>query len=154
MHLSSRLPTIVVLVALAACTGQQQFAGPPYEAVADVRQTMELIIDPAADVIWKSAGSIVSAAGEQDLAPTTPEAWAGVKAAAAVLTESGNLLMLPGRSAGPDWNRHAGDLIGAGKLAIAAAQQQDAGALFDAGGRIYEVCLACHSQYLVGDSAQ
>jgi hypothetical protein len=142
MHLSLRLPTIVALVALAACTGQQQSSGPPYEAVADVRQTMELIIDPAADIVWDSAGSVVSAAGEQDLAPATPEAWARVAAAAAVLTESGNLLLMPGRSAGPDWDEHASDLIGAGKLAMAAAQQQDANALFDAGGRIYEVCQA------------
>jgi hypothetical protein len=77
-----------------------------------------------------------------------------VEAAAAVLTESGNLLMMPGRSAGPDWDKHSRALISAGKHATAAAQHQDAGALFDAGGRIYEVCLACHTQYLADDSAQ
>ena len=71
-----------------------------------------------------------------------------------MLTESGNLLMMPGRSAGPDWNEYAGDLIRAGKLAMAAAQQQDANALFDAGGRIYQVCLACHNQFPVDNSAQ
>jgi hypothetical protein len=154
MRLPLRLMTIAVLAALASCARPQPAAEPQYEVVADVRQTMELIIDPAADVIWDSAGSVVSAAGEQDLAPASPEGWARVEAAAAVLAESGNLLLMPGRSGGPDWDRHAGDLIAAGKLAMAAAQRQDADALFEAGGRIYEVCLACHSQYLVDDSAQ
>ena len=154
MHLTLRLLTIGLLFALASCARQQQTTSPPYEVAIDIRHTMELIIDPAADMIWDSAGSVITAAGEQDLAPTTPEGWAKVEAAAAVLTESGNLLMIPGRSAGPDWNEHASGLISTGKLAMAAAQQQDASALFDAGGRIYQVCLACHNQYLPDNNAQ
>jgi len=154
MHLTLRLLTIGFLVALASCNKQQQATSPRYEVVTDVRHTMELIIDPAADIIWDSAGSIITDAGEQDLAPATLDAWANVEAAAAVLTESGNLLMMPGRSAGPDWDEHASGLISAGKLAMAAAQQQDANALFDAGGGIYQVCLACHNQYLLENSAQ
>jgi hypothetical protein len=154
MHCTLRLLIIGFLVTLAACEKQQQATTPRYELTTDVQHTMELIIDPAADVIWDSAGSIITAAGEQDLAPATPEGWANVEAAAAVLAESGNLLMMPGRTAGPDWDEHASSLISAGKLAMAAAQQQDASALFDAGGRIYQVCLACHNQYLIDDSAQ
>jgi hypothetical protein len=154
MHCTLRLLIIGFLVTLAACEKQQQATTPRYELTTDVQHTMELIIDPAADVIWDSAGSIITAAGEQDLAPATPEGWANVEAAAAVLAESGNLLMMPGRTAGPDWDEHASNLISAGKLAMAAAQQQDASALFDAGGRIYQVCLACHNQYLIDDSAQ
>jgi len=154
MHLTLRFLTIGLLTAQVACSRQPQASSPPYEAVTDVRRTMELIIDPAAEVVWDSAGSVITEAGEQDLAPASPEAWAKVEAAAAVLTESGNLLMMPGRSAGPDWDEHARALIRGGELATAAAQQQDAGALFDAGGRIYEVCLACHTQYVADDSAQ
>jgi len=115
---------------------------------------MELIIDPATDVIWSSAGSIITDAGEQDLAPTTAEEWAEVESAAAVLAESGNLLMMPGRSAGSDWNEYARGLISSGKLAMVAAEQQDADALFDAGGLIYQACLACHNQYLVEQDTQ
>jgi hypothetical protein len=149
MHLTLRLLTIGFLVALASCAEQRQATRPQYEVVTDIHHTMELIIDPATDIIWSSAGSIITDAGEHDLAPTTLEDWAKVEAAAAVLTESGNLLMMPGRSAGPDWNEYASDLISVGKLAMAAAQQQDASALFNAGGDIYQVCLACHNQYLV-----
>jgi hypothetical protein len=154
MPFTLRLLTIGSLVALVACAREPQAARPQYEAVADVRQTMELIIDPAADLVWDSAGTVITDTGEQDLAPATPEAWAGVEAAAAVLAESGNLLLMPGRSAGPGWDLHARDLISAGKLAMTAARQQDADALFDAGGRIYEVCLACHEQYPADDGAE
>jgi hypothetical protein len=107
MHLTLRLLTIGFLVALISCAKQQQATSPQYDVVTDIQHTMELIIDPAADIIWSSAGSIITDAGEQDLAPATLEAWAKVEAAAAVLSESGNLLMMPGRSAGPDWNEYA-----------------------------------------------
>ncbi len=152
MQLASRILTIGLLVTLAACGQQQQATGPQYEVATDIRHTMELIIDPAADMIWDSAGSIITAAGEQDLAPATIEGWARVEAAAAVLAESGNLLMMPGRSAGTDWNEYASSLISTGKLAMAAAEQKNADALFDAGGQIYQVCLACHNQYLIDGS--
>ena len=67
--------------------------------------------------------------------------------AAATLAESGNLLMLPGRAIGDDWVEYAQGLVSASELALAAARAQDADALFDAGGRIYQVCRACHNQY-------
>ena len=144
---------MAILLALASCTNQEQAAGPQYEIVMNMYHTMELIIDPAADIIWSSAGSITTEAGEEDLAPTTPEGWTEVEAAAAVLAESGNLLMLPGRSAGPDWDKFSRELTRTSKLAIAAAQQQDANALFDAGGHIYQACLGCHNQYLINSGA-
>ena len=153
MNLQTRLLTMCLLITLASCGGQQQTPNPKYEVVADIHHTMELIIDPAAEIIWSSAGSIITSEGEQDLAPGSDEAWITVEAAAMVLAESGNLLMMPGRSAGEDWNAFSRDLIAAGKLATVAAQHQDADALFDAGGSIYQACLACHNQYLVEDSA-
>ena len=134
---------------VAACTEQPATSGPQYQVVTDIHHTMELIIDPAADLIWSSAGSIITNAGEQNLAPTTADEWQKIEAAAAILAESGNLLMMPGRSAGADWNRYSKELISSGKLGVVAAEQQDADGLFDAGGAIYQACLACHNQYLV-----
>jgi hypothetical protein len=137
------------LLLLAACENNPPPVNTPYQFVNDVHHTMELIVDPAADVIWGSAGTIITEEGRRELAPTTDEGWHKVEAAAAVLTESGNLLMMPGRSAGEDWMEYSAGLIEAGKLAMKAAQDQDSDALFDAGGRIYQVCLACHNQYWV-----
>lgn len=123
-----------------------------YQPVTDIRQTMEWLLDPAADVIWDSAGTIITAQGQQELTPTTEEGWAKVVHAAAILAETGNLLMMPGRSAGEDWNEYSRGLVEAGKVALKAAQEQDADALFDAGGRIYQVCKACHNQYWIEDA--
>jgi len=154
MHIILRLLTVGFLAALASCAGQHQAINPRYEVVTDVHHTMELIIDPVSDLIWSSAGSIVTDAGEEDLAPTTAEAWLKVETAAAVLAESGNLLMMPGRSAGEDWDNHSRNLTRAGKLALAAAEQRDADALFESGGLIYQACSACHSQYLIDHDAR
>ncbi len=139
----------ILILPLAACTQEPSTAAPPYTAVTDVHHTMELILDPAADVIWASAGTIITAEGRQELAPTTDEGWHLVEQNAAVLAETGNLLMMPGRAAGEDWVEYSHGLIEAGTLAMKAAQDQDADALFDAGGRIYQVCLACHNHYWV-----
>jgi len=125
-------------------TGRQ-----PYQVVTNTHQTMSWILDPAADVIWDSAGTIITAQGSEELAPTSDEGWAEVVSAAAVLTEAGNLLMMPGRAAGDDWIEYSRGLVGAGQLALQAAEAQDSDALFDAGGRIFQVCKACHAQYWV-----
>ena len=62
--------------------------------------------------------------------------------------------MLPGRALGDDWVEYSRGLIDAGELALLAAQQQDKKALFDAGGQIYQVCLACHNQYWTDEGTQ
>ena len=146
----------VALCALLAACGETgpsaaTSAEPPYQSIINIHQTMAWILDPAAEVIWDSAGTIITAQGHQELAPTTDEGWTEVLHAAATLTEAGNLLMMPGRAAGDDWIEYAQGLTAAGQLAIKAAQDQDDEALFEAGGRIYQVCRACHDQYWIED---
>lgn len=154
------LLTVAVMVPLLSACAEQNLptdsnqaplsdAQHPYQVVTNIHQTMSWILDPAADVIWDSAGTIITAQGSEELAPTTDEGWAEVVNAAAVLTEAGNLLMMPGRAAGDDWIEYSRGLVAAGQLALQAAEAQDSDALFDAGGRIYQVCKACHAQYWV-----
>jgi len=119
----------------------------PYKLAVNTNETMEWVLEPLADVIWDSAGFIIDAEGETDLSPTTEDAWNNVVYAAATLSEAGNLLMLPGRSMGADWNEYSAGLVTASKGALDAALKRDADALFDAGGNIYQVCRACHNQY-------
>lgn len=148
----STYPVLVLAALLAGCAEPPAPGAPPhYREVTTVKQTMAWILDPAADVIWDSAGTIITAGGSEDLAPTTDEGWDTVLHAAAIVTEGGNLLMMPGRSAGDDWREYAAGLVAAGELAIEAAEARDADALFEAGGRIYQVCRACHNQYWVTD---
>ena len=138
----------IVSLGLSAC-GESP---PPatFEPVHDVRETMRLVLDPAADVIWDSAGEIVTLDGVEDLAPTTDEGWLRVAHAAAVVAESGNLLMLPDRALDrDDWAEISRGMVRVGMQARDAAEAQDADALFEAGGRLYNVCVSCHQQYWV-----
>ncbi len=143
---------IVLLITfsfLTACNQTANIEQPDYQVVLDAHHMMEWVLDPAVDVIWDSAGSIITAEGVQDLSPTTDAGWEEVERQSAILAEAGNLLMMPGRSAGADWDSYSSDLIKTGKLSMAAAAARDKEALFDAGGEIYQVCLACHNQYWV-----
>jgi hypothetical protein len=106
-------------------------------------------LEPAADRIWDSAGFVITVEGEVDLQPTTDEGWFAVEHAATVVAEGGNLLMLEGYAADAgDWVEYAQGLSRAALKARAAAEQQNADALFAAGGEIYSVCKACHNRYM------
>ncbi|NJN50876.1 MAG: hypothetical protein HC809_02920 [Gammaproteobacteria bacterium] len=118
-----------------------------------MKDTMNWVLDPAADVIWASAGSVITIDGETDLAPTTDEGWNAVRHSAAIVAETGYLLAQPGRAVDTnEWVEIANGLTRAGMLALEAAQAHDKEALFDAGARIYSVCVACHQQYIAADA--
>ena len=142
----------LLLAALLSGCGTRQLsargeAAAAYEPITDVHQTMAWILMPAAEVIWDSAGTIITAEGQTELAPTTPEGWDNVRNHAAIVAETGNLLMMPGRAAGADWNAYARGLHASGRQALAAAEARDADALFEAGGELYQACVACHARY-------
>lgn len=130
-------------------------AGAPFHVQLGVQQVMNWIIDPNADVIWESVGTIITEQGRQELQPKTDEDWAAVRNSAAVLVESGNALMLDGRAFDrEEWMRAARGMSDAATTAIEAAEAKDVDALFDAGGAIYEACTACHAQYAIGLQAR
>ena len=84
-----------------------------------------------------------------DLRPTTEEGWLNVINAATVVAEGGNLLLINGYSVNEaDWAAYSKGLTLAALKARQAAESQDADALFDAGGEIYNVCRACHNRYI------
>jgi hypothetical protein len=122
--------------------------GPAPEAVADVKQVMTAILEPAADVYWDAAGTIIDTLGVRDLAPTTDDEWLAVSNAALMIAESGNLLMLEGRARDRGrWMRLSRALVATGRTAMTAAASRDPAAVLDAGGQVYEACTACHAAY-------
>lgn len=145
---------ILILFLLSACSPQEQAKQAesiPFNPTGDVRYTMEWVLDPAAFHLWRSAGSIITAEGTRDLAPTTDDGWLAVQHSAAVVAETGNLLLMPSRARDQkDWQVFSLGLVEAGLLAKSAAENHDADALFDAGGQIYRVCSSCHSIYIQG----
>ena len=111
---------------------------------------MTAVVDPAADVIWGSVGTIVDEKGTEERAPKTDEEWAAVLNSAFVITESGNLMMMGSRAKDTgEWMRQSQALIDVGMKAIKAAEARDKDAVFTVGGDIYEVCAECHKTYMV-----
>ena len=139
-----------IAIALFLCGCRAAPAPPPFRAVADIKQLMNSVIDPAADVIWGSVGTVVSAEGTEERAPKTDEEWAAVLNSAFVMTESGNLMMIGSRAKDADeWIRQSQALIDVGVRTIKAAEAKDKDAIFTLGGEIYDVCANCHQTYLV-----
>ena len=90
---------------LAACSAPEESdsntasTGTSFNTTLDVAQVMTLVLEPASDILWDSGGWVLDAAGYEELYPTTDEGWDYVRAQAAVVVESGNMLALPGRTA-------------------------------------------------------
>lgn len=148
----------VLVPTLGACRGEAP-ADLPVQPVGDIHDTMTWVLDPAADAIWGSAGFVLTADGEEDLAPTTDEGWARVRHGAAVLAESGNLLLmphlLPADDVSPEpWIEYARGMTRIAQQAIEATEARDADALFEIGANLYNVCVACHQLYMRAEAEQ
>jgi hypothetical protein len=123
---------------------------PSYTKAHDVKQLMAVVVQPQADVFWKSAGTVTDATGQHDLRPTTDEAWLRAQSAAATLTEMGNLLQTrlysEGRS--KDWMQFSQALSQIGMKAEKAVKDRvSEDEIFEIGGTVYNVCTACHQVY-------
>ena len=121
---------------------------PPFDTTISVKDLMANMMDPTADVVWGSVGTIMTKEGTFDKSPQTDDEWNNVKAHAIMLVEGGNLLMLPARSGGnQEWVQMAQDLITQSKRMITAAEKHDKVAVFDVGADIYDRCVNCHKKF-------
>ena len=141
------LVRVGMLLFLTACANP-----PPFRPVVDTRQLMSAVIDPQADVLWASVGSIITEEETVDFFPRNEAEWTAVRNATVMLMESGNLLMMGERAIDDgDWMRMANDFVDAGELAFDAASKQDPDAIFAIGADVYDACNNCHTKYWVGD---
>jgi hypothetical protein len=141
----------------------------PYEATATIQDLMDSEIDPAADFIWASVGTVITKSGRQDRRPHTEAQWVELRRRAITLVEATNLLVMPGRriairkfpSAGPgvlssdeierklnvdrpSFNAFALALREVGLKVLAAVDKRDVAALSENGEALDEACEACH----------
>jgi hypothetical protein len=154
IDVSLRRIAALVLLGLVAGCGAEQSPQTQYRPVLDAKSLMNWVLDPSADVIWGSAGTIMTLEGEEDLAPTTDEGWDAVRNAAATLAEMGNVLRIPGHSRGADWDEIADGLTQTAVLLMGAAERRNDQEVFDYGGQLYNVCVACHQLYMLPESDQ
>lgn len=151
---------LAAAVLLSACQasekngpdGDDAASPPPFKPVASVHQLMHDVVYPNAEIVWESVGTIISYEGTEEIYPRTDQEWEAVERSALTLTEAGNLLMIEGRAQDTGtWMERAGALIDAASVALEAARNKDAAAVFDSGEGIYYACEGCHEQYRYDD---
>lgn len=142
----------LAMLALLGCAEQGEAARD-----ARVHELMVEALEPAANIVWDYAGWVVTADGEEELWPTTDKGWAEVATGAEEIAEIAVLLVgedyADGAPDEADWIEIANGLVIAAERARAAALARDKQELFDAGGHLYRVCVACHSRYMIDDPA-
>ena len=150
MRFFNNLMICLLITLLLGCGETQQSTRVPFKTTMSMHEMMTWYLEPAADVIWDSAGFVITESGEFDLQPSTQEGWDDVRNSATVVAEAGNLLMMPGLGVDAlGWQDYSVGLIDAAVSAREAAINRDADALFEAGGQIYNVCRACHNRYMI-----
>ena len=138
------LPVVVAALCWPTSCARQ----PAFKPIASVKQLMEATIHPSSEIVFDAVGTIVSANGVEEIAPKNDEEWAMVRRTALTLAESGNLLMIGERAKDQgDWIKLSRALVDAGVVAMKAAEARNPEALFEAGGKLFEVCQQCHVQY-------
>jgi hypothetical protein len=83
----------------------QPSAAPSFRPMATVRELMTELIDPSVDLVFDSVSSTITATGTEEKVPKNDEEWATVRKGAMLVMEGANLLMVPGRHIGPDWDK-------------------------------------------------
>lgn len=150
------LAALSALVLVSACSSEDTAtanstagnSGYNFDTSLDMARLMTLVLEPASDTLWDSAGWIMTDAGVEELYPTTEDGWDFVLAQAAVIVETGNLLALPGRAQDDDaWLIYSEGLTAAGIMAMESIETRNEEDFFQAGAQIYSVCTACHQAY-------
>ena len=132
---------IIRLLSLTVCV---IFPGPaaaqeaPFEPVGTIGELMVDIIYPKSDELFYVLRE----------PPTNDYEWNRLRGSALILAESGNLLMMEGRSIDEDaWMESARLLLNVGTAAFEAAVAHDLDAIVALNAELETSCRACHEQY-------
>lgn len=169
----TRLGSFIALTALiAACSSTPPTPAPTAppapepKAYASLGKLMRAIPFPASNIIFDAqstdpgaapkAESGGSGAGATAQYASVYGGWEAVENAALAISETANLIMIPGRMcmngkpvplANEDFKKWAADLATAGEAAFKAAQSKNLDAMVDVAGTVSDACAACHDKY-------
>ena len=138
-------------------------SGPATKPYANLTQMMRAIPFPASNIIF-------AAQNEDPAAPKKAEAggadryaniaeyggWTAVENAALALSETANLLLIPGRKCAngkdapldrEDYKKAIQQLADAGEAAYKAALSKNQDQILEVSGTVAEACAACHDVY-------
>ena len=116
--------------------------------VASIKQIMNGIVTPNANVIYSAVGSVITGTKVEEFAPKNDKEWQAVGDSAAAIVESGNMLLVGDRLIDKrEWVSFTERFIAAGKAALAAADAKQPDGVLVAGSELDETCDACHGKY-------
>ena len=163
----------VTVFVVVACNRTPPPPSSSFRPTSTIKDIMDSLVDPSADVLWESVATIVSAAGVEERQPRTDEDWTNVHRRAIELVEATNLLTMEGRhvakpgekSENPGielqpeeieklinadrqaWVTFAHGLHDAAMPALKATEDRNPEALLNAGEKIDTACENCHLRY-------
>src|SRR5436190_5526388 len=135
------------------------------QVYTNLNQLMRGVLYPAANVVFSAQSddpaTVKRAPGVDPSMATDPlvstfGGWLAVENAALALTESANLLLIPGRECAngvpapinsPDWTRFVQDLRDAGVKAYKAAKTKDQDKMIEASDTLSQACAGCHRKW-------
>jgi hypothetical protein len=163
-----------LLVALGLCLSAQtpsKDAAPPkpptpaMQVQSDLNQLMRGVLYPASNVVFSAQidnpGDVKFVPGKDPSMATDPlvstfGGWQAVENAALALTESANLLLIPGRNCAngvpvpmntPEWAKFVQDLRDAGMKAYRAAQAKNQDQMIEVADTLAKACAGCHRKW-------
>jgi hypothetical protein len=137
--------TAVLMVVAGVALAQAPAAYRP-KPVGNLKQVMRSVPLPNSNIIFDA----------QTKAPADDMAWKDVENAAIAISETANLITIPGRllSSGrpvplqnADYNKFAAALVPAGQSCYKAAQMKSQDAIMNCADTLTEACANCHDVY-------
>ena len=173
MHPSFAPACLLSLVVIGCSAPPAPAPLPEFRPTSTVKDIMDSIVDPSADVVWDSVAVLVTAQGTEERAPKTDEEWKEVRRRAVSLVEASNMLLVPGRHiARPgekaedpkielrpeqiesmveqdraSWTALAHGLHDAAMESLKAIDAKDKTALLYSGDGLDKACENCHLKY-------
>jgi len=161
---------VAISVLLISCTQSPPPAPAPAPAAPEAKpfgtlaQMMRGVPFPNSNIIFDTQTTDPGAAQKpaEAGAPATQQysgvygGWQAVENAALALSETANLLLIPGRMCEnglpapvdqPDFQKWAQGLAEAGQAAYKAAQSKNIDAMVEVSGTVSDACAACHEKY-------
>ena len=166
---------VVVIALLSVSCGSPVSAPAPAASApkpyGTLAQMMQAIPFPASNIIFDAQSEDPGAAKKPEGAAgagtgkgaydSVYGGWTAVENAAVALSETANLLMIPGRMCSngkpapldrEDYKKAIAGLADAGAAALKAAQKKDLDAIVEVSGTVTEACSACHDVYREKDN--
>jgi hypothetical protein len=162
---------VVVLDLVLPAQTVSKDAGPPNPGTAmmqiqtDLNRLMRGVFYPASNVVFSAQNDnpadVKLVPGQDPSMATDPLAstfggWQAVENAALALTESANLLLIPGRNCAnglpvpmnnPDWPKFVQELRDASMKAYKAAESKNQDKMVDAADTLSAACASCHKKW-------